>query len=343
MQGLESDCLKFLDDAGIHIPFYKRYVEDIITAVPWGEVELVLEVFNSYEGRLQFTHEVEEDNKIAFLDLLLIHDNDHVVTNWYHKPIWSGIFLNFDAHHPISQKKGIISMLVDRCVILLHLKFHEDNLQLIRSTLLDNSYPLEFINTCIKERLHHLNVCASENTAAATAETDFKHALVLPFVNGLTQNLKRVSRRYGLNVISNTSHKLQSYLKTTKDPVKWENRSNVVYSIPCDFCNGVYVGQTKRYLKVRVGEHEKGVKNCRNTDPAKYTALTRHHVDSGHSFNFDKVKVCKSELHPYKRNLLEMLYIVREDNAVNFRSHVNGLSSVYTGLISKSRAPTSRY
>lgn len=132
MQDLETTCLKFLEDAGIQLPFYKRYVDGIITAVPNDKIDLITELFNSYDTKLQFTHEVEENNTIAFLDLLLVHDGNKVLTNWFHKKTWSGRYLNFFSHHPIGQKKGVVSMLVGRAMKLSHQKFHEDNLALIK-------------------------------------------------------------------------------------------------------------------------------------------------------------------------------------------------------------------
>ena len=64
----------------------------------------MLDILNSYEQRLQFTHELEIDNEISCLDVLLIRYNDKVKTNWYIKPTFSGRFLNYYSKHPRSQK-----------------------------------------------------------------------------------------------------------------------------------------------------------------------------------------------------------------------------------------------
>ena len=42
----------------------------------------MLDIFNSYEQRLQFTHEIKIDNKISFLDVLVItNNNDKIEIN----------------------------------------------------------------------------------------------------------------------------------------------------------------------------------------------------------------------------------------------------------------------
>lgn len=64
------------------LPFYVRYVDDIITAVPKNRIKEVLHVFNNFHERLQFTHEIETEGKISFLDLSLIRTVDEkIITN----------------------------------------------------------------------------------------------------------------------------------------------------------------------------------------------------------------------------------------------------------------------
>lgn len=65
MQDVELKALNF-------ISFYFRYVDDIIMAIPAGCVEEVLDVFNSIHERLTFTYELQDNNRISFLDLSII-------------------------------------------------------------------------------------------------------------------------------------------------------------------------------------------------------------------------------------------------------------------------------
>lgn len=77
------------------IPFFFRYVDDILTAVPNNEINNFQKLFNSYDTNIQFTVEEEISNKISFLDILLIKQiNGVLTTDWYHKPTWSGRNLN---------------------------------------------------------------------------------------------------------------------------------------------------------------------------------------------------------------------------------------------------------
>ena len=70
---------------GFPLPFFYRYVDDIITAVPIDKKCDILTKFNNYNDRLQFTLEEELNGRIAFLDVLCIRDGQAVKTDWYQK------------------------------------------------------------------------------------------------------------------------------------------------------------------------------------------------------------------------------------------------------------------
>jgi len=70
-------------------------------AVPKNKINWILDAFNSFHTRLQFTLEVEGD-RINFLDTIIILHNNKIKLDWYHKPTDSGRFLNYCSQHPIS-------------------------------------------------------------------------------------------------------------------------------------------------------------------------------------------------------------------------------------------------
>ncbi|XP_053685968.1 uncharacterized protein LOC128735511 [Sabethes cyaneus] len=69
-------------------PFIKKYVDDLLMAIPIDEQDHVLKTFNNYNEHLQFTYELEIDKKLPFLDMTLIRQEDQKIkTEWYMKPI----------------------------------------------------------------------------------------------------------------------------------------------------------------------------------------------------------------------------------------------------------------
>jgi len=150
MQDLE---IRVLNTIGFTPPFYFRYVDDIITACPFNLVDHVLNIFNSFNPRLQFTIEVENNKILSFLEITILSENNRLHFNWYHKPTYSSRYLNFHSQHPECQKRGTIFSLVDRAYRLSDSRFHRNNIIDIIEILLNNGYPSKFIFDNINQRL----------------------------------------------------------------------------------------------------------------------------------------------------------------------------------------------
>ena len=87
LDDLETSCLQELK---FTIPMFYRYVDDVITILPYNKVDNILSIFNNYHPRLKFTHECETNGTITFLDTLVIRKNEKLLTNWYRKPTFFG-------------------------------------------------------------------------------------------------------------------------------------------------------------------------------------------------------------------------------------------------------------
>ena len=77
--------------------------------------------------------------------------------------------------------------------------------------------------------------------------------VMLPYTEGVSEDIRRVCRKFGLKVIFRSGLSLCSMLTRVKDTLGMEKRSKVVYQIPCS-C-GKYIGETVRRLETRMKEH----------------------------------------------------------------------------------------
>jgi len=150
---LEESCLEKLN---INISVYYRYVDDILMVAPREYIDLIIQTFNSYSPRLKFTLEIEKNRSINFLDTSITVVDDRLICNWYQKPTFSGRYLHFSSHHPIEQKKSVVSGVVDRAILLSHPIYHRENLIKAMRFLLTNDYPLDLIFKIFTKRLHYL-------------------------------------------------------------------------------------------------------------------------------------------------------------------------------------------
>ena len=88
------------------ISLWKRYVDDTICFIKLTSINKVLETLNSYHKNIKFTIEIETENKISFLDVLLIHSNSLISTKVYRKNTNTDIYINWKSFTPNSWKWG---------------------------------------------------------------------------------------------------------------------------------------------------------------------------------------------------------------------------------------------
>jgi len=72
--------------------------------------------------------ESDFNRRLSFLDFALNVRNNKIITDWFHKTIFSGRYLSFYSNHPICHEVGFIYSLVDCATKLSHPSFHEKNL-----------------------------------------------------------------------------------------------------------------------------------------------------------------------------------------------------------------------
>ena len=136
--------------------------------------------------------------------------------------------------------------------------------------------------------------------------TENPSRITVPFVKHLSHKINHTLGKFKVKTVFNNLRKNNVFFNKLKDKEKPENRTHVVHKIPCNNCDKVYVGQTKRYLRQRISEH----KNNYKKPPKKHTALTQHMLDENHKFNFTGVKIVANEKNYKKRMVKEIIHIV---------------------------------
>ncbi|XP_076298582.1 uncharacterized protein LOC143217825 [Lasioglossum baleicum] len=261
MEKLEQASISKLP---FELVFYKRYVDDVITCLKPQQLQTVLDTFNSFHDRIQFTHEIENDSCLSFLDVSVLRDGNKLRTNWFHKTSWSGRYVNFHSHHPLQHKIGLVKGLIDRAILLANPEFRSDNLKIIKDVLRRNGYPVELTSRIIKKRIvdiyHPLLVDKRKEEKFKNAgPKNWKNTVVVPYVENISEDIRRIFRKIGMHTI----YKIPQYIKTFFPPIKDKlplcKNCNVVYLIPCKGCSQVYIGQTSRLLETRIKEHKRNI------------------------------------------------------------------------------------
>ena len=97
------------------LPEWNRYVDDTLTFVKKGKLDDVLNALNSFRNDIKFTHEVEHDGYIPFLDVKVKRNsNGSFTTSVYRKKTGSDIYINLDSYAPYKEKVGTLHGLIQR-------------------------------------------------------------------------------------------------------------------------------------------------------------------------------------------------------------------------------------
>ena len=330
LQDIERSAVRALP---FELPFYYRYVDDIALAVPASDCESLLNTFNSFHPRLQFTIEEGADNRLNFLDVTIIVNNNRIEFDWFHKLTFSGRYLNYESRHPLSHKKGVIVGLVDRVFHLSHPKYHDKNLRNAIHILINNNYPLTFIFKILNERLKFLCNNNNDNATAINTHDSNNNNKVskffsIPYVPCFSDRFKRVTRDIDMTLSFSGLNNLRSIIRVHKDPLPLLSRMNVIYKIDCLNCDASYVGQTCRRLKTRISEH----RNHINRNTAQRSVITDHR-SLNHEFDWEGVKVLDMEPFLRKRLIAETLYITRQKNSLNMHNDTELLHQSYVSIL----------
>ena len=329
MEHLEEKALNMLNFSTC---FFKRYIDDISMTIPDDMIEYTLNIFNSLNEKIKFTHEVEINNKISFLDLQLIHNNDGSISfNWFRKSTWSGRYINYHSEHFNNTKLALIKGLIDRGVLLADDEFINENLEIIKNTLISNDYPPHLIKKQINERLfYHKNKCNNNSLNDNNDKTNYKAFCSIPYIKGLSEKIRYDFKKFNIQVVfRNNKNGLKRFFNYNKDKEKKENTSGIVYKINCTNCSKYYVGQSKRMLKKRIYEHKNNVKTSK-----KNSGLAVHLNVNSHKFNFENVQILERNVINYQKRLsLESYHIYKNKNNINLQLESGFLDNIYIPII----------
>ena len=264
---------------------YLRYMDDtFIICDPSIDINTIITNFNSAHDVIQFTHEVEQNNPLSFLDALLIRREDGCLGRQvYRKPTWMGQYTPFYGFVPLRFKRNLIRCLYLRAKRICTIDAISVELEFLRQTLLLNGYPEGFLFNCMKE--------ISPRTVNYTANKKILH-VHLRFKGDtlneiITMNLDKVIRRTFPAAQLKISYATHPILpQHVKDKLPDWTTAMYVYKFDCS-CGASYLGRTTRRLSARIKEHYPAwLINGRAGNIR--SAIVQHLVDSGHRINPDQ-------------------------------------------------------
>lgn len=263
-------------------------MDDLFVIMPADAIVRCIDALNGINSMIQFTHDIEKDSQLPYLDVLVIHAPDGSLSfKWYSKPTSSNRVLNFLSNHPFQHKLNVVDNLIKRIFGLSSQMYHHENGKLVKTMLIKNGYPLSLIRRRLKNPQTDVQYIEYRGIRYEPSCSVNISRAICGDVDNLRAGFKPVK----------TVRKVFSNVKQRTELLEL---ANVVYNIPClgdgiKPCALSYVGQTKNKLGERTDTHMDDIVRYNRTGSLdKQTALV-HHFHDGHAPNFDEVSVLASE------------------------------------------------
>ena len=250
---------------------------------------------------------------MPFLDTLVtINGDGSLNTKVYRKPTQTDLYLQWDSHHSIAAKYSVIKTLHHRAKAVSSnnqlLKEEEDHLQ---EVLIRNKYPLWALNRMkIKSKnsqaQHQHRTQPNVNTRGATGNK--KSYMVLPYVKGLSESIKNVGKKHGIQIYFKGGNTIKSLLMTPQDKDHITKKSSIIYRFKCKRvdCEDEYIGESSRTFGERFKEHLKVP-----------SPIYDHHTTTGHETSLENFSIVGREDQNLIRAIKEAIYIRVNNPSLN--------------------------
>ena len=293
---------------------YRRYVDDtFLIFKDKTDVDSFFQHMNNSHPNIKFTMETEHNETLPFLDILIIRQSDGTLTTQvYRKPTYTGLYLRWDSFVPKQYKIGLVKCLIHRAWHICSCSEHfSQEMDFVKSVLMKNGYPQNFINSIFKKFLQSKYTADIKYPVFGPQKKSIY--ISLPYCGIQSQKLARQLKRIyskiapwaNLICLFKPIRKLNS-LSKLKSPFRLLSQSGVVYKIRCLDCQEFYIGLTQRILQIRLNEHSKSDKS----------SIYDHQNKTKHNVDFTSPEILDKDNVKLRLQIKETLHI-KEQSAYN--------------------------
>lgn len=324
---------KNLSENNLFPKIWKRYVDDVFAIVKKSNIEDILNLINNANPNIKFTHELEKDGRICFLDLSITREEDKKLTfDIYRKPTSTDRFITSDSYHHSAHKHAAFNSMIHRLVnVPLNEERYNEEWKHILKVADMNGYNNNLMHILLKR--HQRKRLRNESTSFVLEESD-KKRIAVQFHAPLFPHLNKASNSLPVRFVPTSKKlKLKTMLGSTKDKVEDMEKSGVyLFKCPHENCEAAYIGETSRSLNIRAGEHI----NSMNKNRPELSAIAEHAMEMDH-IHIQKSDFCLLSNITQKTRLrvCESMHIKTHPNLINRDDGVITDSCLFTLLQSK--------
>ena len=293
-----------------------------------------LQHINSVDPAIKFTVEDnKEDSSIPFLDTIVKPEvNGSLSITVYRKPTHTDQYLQWDSHHNLSAKFSVSNTLFDRAqTVCSNPELLKQEKEHLRKALTQCKYPKwaldkmgKKLNRSSSEAIDGVNNQDANSTPAATREVKSKSHIVIPYIQGLCESIKKICGRYGIQTHFKGGSTIKNLLVSPKDKDLMVFQSDFIYWYQCGdlTCDDEHIGETSRTFGERYKEHLK--------DPSP---IHHHNNQTNHPINHNNFKIIGRKGHHMSRYINESIFIRVNNPTLNNNAGKFNLSHIWDRVL----------
>ena len=295
---------------------YRRYVDDSHSRFDeLNDASRFKDTLNRQDERVQYTMEVEKEGKT--LDYLEVNTTNNGQGKYdfkvFRKKAITNVQLKPNSCHDPKILNGVFKGFVHRAHKICSEHHLKDEIEFLINVFKENGYnelSLRKLSDEVWKKIH-----VPQDTNSSEQAPDTLQTVTLPWIPGVSPQLKKAFRRAGYKVVFKANQNLQAIL-SKKNKVKLNPNSQPgVYKIPCS-CRKVppYIGKTKLRVSTRVDQHKEYVEKGQWSR----SGAAKHAQTCPSRMMFNEAETIKTENRHFERSVREALEIQRHRSAPRY-------------------------
>lgn len=164
-----------------------------------------------------------------------------------------------------------------------------------------NGYGKDFVDKIINR---HKRIKYRQTITTLRPDRREIQRISVPFYPKVTNPIQNILKRHNFHVVYKSDKTLRQLLCNQKDKTPVDELSGI-YRIKCNDCPSIYIGQSRRKLKIRLREHKNAVDNERVNE----SSVAAHSSSLGHTIDWDSATLIKSVRKSSNLNAWESMHI----------------------------------
>ena len=219
MEHLEEEAIQ---SAPFQPAVWTCYVDDTLVIWQHGEEELARfhQHLNQQSPNIQFTMEREKEGRIAFLDVLVSRDGDHLSTSVYRKPTHTDRYIPFNSHHRPRVLTGVMRGMRNRALQVCDDTSRPAEMQHLEEVFTANGFPEQLVKKTLSRLPRHIE----EDNQPEERPT----ILYTPYIRGTSEKLEKACAPLGVKTVFKPQRTMRQLLVRVKERIPPENQRSSV-------------------------------------------------------------------------------------------------------------------